>query len=45
MWNVGKGVGAGAGVSEFFTMNPESKFKILFFAGCGGGGGMKGGGG
>ena len=42
----GKGVGGGGGgrVLElviFFTMNPESKFKILFLRG--GGGGMKGG--
>ena len=28
----------------FFTMNPKSKFKILFFAGGGGGGDERGGG-
>ena len=40
----GGGGGESAGVSEFFTMNPESKFKKFFFAWGKGGGGMKGGG-
>ena len=41
---VGVGWGEGAGVSEFFTMNAKSKFKIHFICGgVGGRGCMKGG--